>query len=509
MPPETSVANNIKRAYGAADDYGLSDRTPWLFDDKTDYKKFPEYLRAAAAHANKAGYKLGFTNVRYGDPVPAEAYADLLQKRPLTGLNDEVFPHFFSLAAPPGITPKHKISELYSDHSKLPVYAAYDEIYGQQPKQAAVPSPTTSAVTSLQDKSAALEVMRGGLGARALASTVGHLGAFPGGTIMSLRSHVNPTQWQGANGGYLTPEISPDDARAQKLTQLAKDMERADPEALKDHRVYLGGGDFFREIPRIFKNPRTSVAGKLLGLAQHPATQLYAALLRGSLFNPATNSTYLMGDKPAVLTHEIGHALDFNSNKVPEYSDNENKVKTWLKRQGKGLLHDVYGAGRMVPTVGMFHALYQEAQANRLSEKNLRRTYKDNPAKLNKILDDRQKMLPAGYGSYMGAAAAPFAGPFAAMLPLYGMLQGKRFGLMESRRRGGKYVNEPQKPAKSHSEKDKDTSPATIKMPDRDDKKNTSTKKPEQKDKKPLRKAAAITPREFGRHIRYELLTIG
>jgi hypothetical protein len=332
-------------------------------------------------------------------------------------------------------------------------------------------------------KQADLEVMKGGLGSRALASTAGHLGAFPGATIISLRSHVNPTQWKGQNGSYLTSRISDDDTRAQNLKQLAQDMERADPEALKDHRVYLGGGDFFREIPRIFTNPRTSLAGKAMGLAQHIPTQLYAAGMRGSLFNPATNSTYLMGDKPSVLTHELGHAIDFNSGKIPQYSDKEHPVKTWFKRQGKGLMHDAYGAGRMVPVAGMFHALYQEAQANRLSEQNLRRAYKDDPKALNKILDDRQKVLPAGYASYVGAAAAPFAGPFAPLLPLQALIAGKRFGMLESRRLGGKYVSEHKKEEHAHE----DDAPATLKMPERSEKKDD-----EKEDKKEEhRKAAA------------------
>lgn len=305
----------------------------------------------------------------------------------------------------------------------------------------------------------ALDVTKGGLGSRALASTIGHVGAFPMMTIMSPRSHVNPNQWAGPNGSYLTSNIGEDDTRAQKLIELAKAMKSKNPEELKDHRVYLGGGDFFRELPRIFTNPRTSIAGKALGALTHPLNTLMPALTRGSIYNPFTNSTYLMGDKPSVLTHELGHAIDFNSGEVPQYSDKENPASTWLKRQGSGLKHDLYTAGRSVPLYGAFHALHQEEQANTLSANNLRKAFKHNPKALNKILDERQRILPAGMGSYAGNAAAaltsPILGPAGYMImPTAGMLAGKAWGESESQRRDGKYVRETKQKKKPEKKKD-------------------------------------------------------
>ena len=310
----------------------------------------------------------------------------------------------------------------------------------------------------------ALDVTRGGLVSRALASTIGHAGGFPMLSIMSRRSHVNPTQWEGVDGDWLTSNISVKDTRAQKLTELAKSMEKTNPEELKDHRVYLGGGDFFRELPRIFTNPRTSIAGKALGTLTHPINTLLPALTRGSMYNPFTNSTYLMGDKPSVLTHELGHAIDFNSGKVPQYSDKEDPAATWLKRQGSGLKHDLYAAGRGVPFVGSLHALHQEERANTLSEDNLRKTFKHNPEALNKILDERQRVLPAGMGSYMGNAAlaaalasglSPMLGPAGYMIPpVAGMLAGKAWGEIASRRRASKYVREIEPKKKPEEKKD-------------------------------------------------------
>ena len=331
-----------------------------------------------------------------------------------------------------------------------------------QPRQPPVqPVPTKPAAWRLDKQ--ALNVTKGGLGSRALASTIGHVGGFPMMAIMSRKSHVNPNQWEGPDGDWLTSNISAKDTRAQKLTELAKSMEKTNPEELKDHRVYLGGGDFFRELPRIFTNPRTSIVGKAVGTLTHPINTLLPALTRGSIYNPFTNSTYLMGDKPSVLTHELGHAIDFNSSKVPQYSDKESPAATWLKRQGGGLKHDLYAAGRGVPLFGAFHALHQEEQANTLSEDNLRKTFKHNPEALNKILDERQRVLPAGIGSYMGNAAALSAAALASsalgpagymIMPTAGMLAGKAWGEIESRRRAGKYERETKPENKPEKKKD-------------------------------------------------------
>jgi hypothetical protein len=305
----------------------------------------------------------------------------------------------------------------------------------------------------------ALDVERGGIGSRALASTLGHVGAFPLMTMLSHKSHVNPTQWQGASGSILDSKIAPDDMRAQKQIQLAKDMEAANPEELKDTQVYLGGPNLFKEYGRLFKNPRTSLLGKTMGIVGLPISSLLLNATRGSAFNPDTNSVYLMGDKPGVLSHELGHAIDFNSRPLS---------KTWLGRQGRGLMHDLYARSRGLPFVGGFAALGQEERANTLSRKNLETTYGNNPEALNKIMDDRQRILPGGIGSYVGGAVAGLAGPFGGViqtpLAIGGALGGKLYGVAASRKRKGTYAD-------NKLQDEDDDAPATIKMPERKEKK--------------------------------------
>lgn len=291
----------------------------------------------------------------------------------------------------------------------------------------------------------AISVERGGAASRALSSTIGHVGAFPVATMLSLRSHVNPTQIQGASGSYFDKNISPDDTRAQQHIQLAKDMERANPEELKDTLVYLGGPNLINEYKRLYKNPRVSLPGKLMAGLTLPISTLLTNFARGSAYHPGTDSVYLMGDKPGVLTHELGHAIDFNTGPVPEQKPGESNFKYWLRRQGRGLIRDAYGMGRAVPGIGGLLALPQEEAANRLSLENLQKAYAKDPDKLNKILHDRQKVLPAGMGTYAGGAASILAGPMAplvqAPLAIAGGLGGKIYGLAQAHRRKGNYIN--------------------------------------------------------------------
>ena len=288
----------------------------------------------------------------------------------------------------------------------------------------------------------AINVERAGLPSRALASTVGHLGGLASGLpILTLKSHVNPTNIEGASGGWNDAEISEDDERAVKLRQLAQDMEKANPQALGTHNVVLGGTRLTRDIPRIIRNPRTSILGKGLGLATYPITAALMNSVRGSHYNPFSDTTHLYGNSPATLTHELGHALDFNERPVPQGTG----VSGWLKRQGGGLMRDGYMLSRSLTPL----MLYQEAAANIKSEDALRKVYKNDPQKLNKILDDRQKVLPAGMGSYLGSVAGP-------MGPLAGLAAGKLYGLSQSAAHGGKYVPERKSKAKPKTKREDD-----------------------------------------------------
>jgi hypothetical protein len=301
----------------------------------------------------------------------------------------------------------------------------------------------------------AITVERAGLPSRALASTIGHVGgALSGLPILTLKSHVNPTDFEGATGGWNEAEFSKKDRRATALQQLALDMQKANPQELGDHRVVLGGTRITRDIPRILTNKRTSLLGKGLGLATYGPTALLMNLHRGSHYNPFSDTTHLYGNSPATLTHELGHAIDFNSRPVHKGKG----VGGWLKRQGGGLIRDGYMLSRALSPM----MLAQEAMANITSEEALRKVYKNDPKKLNQILDERQKVLPAGMGSYIGSLAGPVG-------PLAGLAAGKLYGLAQSAGSGGKYVDErkkkkakpaPKKEEREDESAEKDETPA-------------------------------------------------
>ena len=288
----------------------------------------------------------------------------------------------------------------------------------------------------------AVSVDRGGLLSRALASTVGHLGgASVGLPILGLQEHVNPTQWHGKDRSWLTSEIADDDERAQKLKQITKNLEKVRKQELGDHQVLLGGTNAFKEIPRILKNKRTSILGKVFGLGTYLPQSLMMNALRGSHYNPLSDTSVIYGNSPAVLTHELGHALDFNERPVSK----EKGFEGLIAREGGGLLRDGYMMSRAFAPI----MLAQEGLANINSEDALMAAYKKDPQTLNKILSDRQRVLPAGFGSYLGGTiGAPLLGPAG---PLVGLAAGKAIGLAADAAEGGKYVpeNVPKKKKKA------------------------------------------------------------
>jgi hypothetical protein len=155
----------------------------------------------------------------------------------------------------------------------------------------------------------------------------------------------------------------------------------------------------------------------------------------------------------------------------------------------------LYATGRLLPGIGGLLALPQETLANTLSLENLKKTYADQPEKLEKLLAERQKVLPAGMGSYVGNAAAGLGGPMGQLLSLPltvgGIVGGKAYGLAQHARRKGKYVENERK-------QDEENAPETDEIlqfarrdndkKDRDDKDNKDTKDRGQ----PRRKAASF-----------------
>ena len=247
------------------------------------------------------------------------------------------------------------------------------------------------SILSANQEKTAIDVVQGGLPARVLSSTIGHIPVLPQSLLISPRMHQNSSNWQGAGNSIFARDINPNDQRAQRFNTLAKDMARVRPQELSGTRVYLGGPRFFEEMGRGYTNPRTSILGKALSTLTTPLNYGMSSLTRGDAYNPATDSIYSYSNSPAIFSHELGHAIDFNKAPI---------AKTFLGRQWQGLKRDVGGiAGRMGPLV-----INNEAAANRKSFQALQEAYKNNPGKLQPLLQERQRVLPAAMGTYVGGA---------------------------------------------------------------------------------------------------------
>ena len=149
-----------KLAYGVWDEYGVAERTPYYNFKPND--KLPTYLERASELAKQKGYRLGFTNERYGESIPGKEYAAKLRQGKLpVDYHDEQFPAFFDmypmdtrsfwqkLIGKKYQDPAQTIDDLHGHNieddkewkkhvdENWPVYRAYKEIYETPQKAAA------------------------------------------------------------------------------------------------------------------------------------------------------------------------------------------------------------------------------------------------------------------------------------------------------------------------------------------------------------------------------------
>ena len=247
----------------------------------------------------------------------------------------------------------------------------------------------------------AVDVVPGGGMSRLMSLTLGRLNPLSlKNLILSLRAYNRADK----------------EDRPKKHEELAKAMESARPEELKDTVLRLEGTDLVDDLlwkkvrdgeklpwtsrigGRTWQNPRTSLFGKALGTAVYPVVTLMN-LFRASHYNPFSDAAVVYGDVPAATTHELGHAIDFNSV--------SGKRPGFFRRLGR----DAYTLLYPIMPLGLWH----EGMANFRSRLALERALKDKPDLLHQIMVERDKVLPAGYGSYI------------ADLP--GMIGGKLVGL--------------------------------------------------------------------------------
>jgi hypothetical protein len=274
----------------------------------------------------------------------------------------------------------------------------------------------------MQFDKVAVDVVPGGGISRATSLSLGRLNPLSlVNLILSGRSHHNAGKGD----------------RPKAHAALAKAMESAAPEQLSDTVLRTEGTDFVDDMlwkkrhgdkdpgpwynrigGRIMQNPRTTSPMKALAALVYIPNAISSNLMRSSHYSPAADAAVVYGDEPAVSTHELGHAVDFNDQSGPKPGLGGRAV-----RDAYTLL---YG---MVPPARLWH----EGQANLKSNTALNEGLKDDPVALNDIKVRRDRVLPAGYGSYVGWALTSFGGD--PILPAAGLIGGKLVGLGMAGRR--------------------------------------------------------------------------
>jgi len=268
---------------------------------------------------------------------------------------------------------------------------------------------------------------------KALASTLGQLGNIANlGPVLTPKTMLNPDLSHEDYREFLDAARKHKNLKYTKLRlggqdliddyiwrkTLTEEEEKEKRSKLKNIFKRLGG--------RAIHNPHAGLIYKLFDYYNlSPYSWLFPVMMRGSHYNPVTDTVNLYADEPALLQHELGHALDFNEPTIKG-------KKTFWKKHANKFLRDLYGLG-YIPPLG--NKLWYEAQANIKSRKLLEKVLKNKNKKLLRLLRNRDEILPAGFASYLGEPFAKFLPPVGKVAPAVGLLSGKLVGMLKSLKR--------------------------------------------------------------------------
>jgi len=88
-----------------------------------------------------------------------------------------------------------------------------------------------------------------------------------------------------------------------------------DHSALKNIGVYLGSERLLDKLYRTWKNPRYGFGSKVMSTLNFPMRALEAAMGRVDHYDPSSDTISVFHSDPAILAHELGHAMDFSTAK--------------------------------------------------------------------------------------------------------------------------------------------------------------------------------------------------
>jgi hypothetical protein len=247
----------------------------------------------------------------------------------------------------------------------------------------------------------------------------------------------------------------------EKVRRLVEAYEQEYPQELSDTDIIHGGGmNPFRTLKKHFTNKRTGIVGKTLGLPTTAVGMFGGSLLRQPLYSPYADEVYDPWDNGGVLSHELGHAIDYNSEPI-------DKDTPFIKKQWSKLKRDMYPVLRNFPG----GSLYQEAKAwdkaTDTNNKILKKHVLPEEDEERLINQTSQAYIPM-FSSYINTVlpsnpATPFL-PHALGLSSAGKNQIKEKLLKDV----------PERESKSNPEKDDDEKPNQKKDEDEDKKKEAS-----------------------------------
>lgn len=358
------------------------------------------------------GADIGYTNLLGLLPVP---YADLDLGNSKYGIRAGIVSSPLSLGIPhPHLGfrfNKERHNGFQREFPRGLVEVIYDKLKnrtGEEAKRLQDEQKNKMKENNVEKKSS-LVVEEGDPVSRVAASTLGRLNPSSlASLLLTANAYSDPSR---------NLRFGRDEKKIKEHKHTASLLEKYDPDALKNTLLRLGGTNIIDDIfykknrgenlpwykrigGRVWHNPKTSIFGKLLGTVGVPLQSITTPLFRSSNYNPFSDVATVYQNEPAIVEHELGHALDFN--KLYGIRPGESKNKTFLNRisqELKGGLRDAYlSAYAYLPVTRLLH----EAQANIESQKALNFSLKDDPDELKKRTLRRLQVLPAGYGSYVG-----------------------------------------------------------------------------------------------------------
>lgn len=195
-----------------------------------------------------------------------------------------------------------------------------------------------------------------------------------GGVSVIIPANLDNTYTKGTFSGKLRD----DDEKAQLYKAILERMQKANPDELGDVVVHLGGNRTIQDSFRKLTNRHSSAREKIRGLLHLPSNLLTTTLYnsgRPDHYDASANTVTLYSDNPAILTHELGHAIDFNQKAKPD------RYKYVFTKKNDEIFN-------------------RESEANRRSSENIRKAFEDVPDVLSALQVLRLRTLPRGLYSY-------------------------------------------------------------------------------------------------------------